>query len=135
MNAPQPITSANGPKISLTEILERNNAMREMPVRITLTDYAVAVDKLIKLAQKDCGGSKSAAQVVLGLFNGHNWHVNLIDLCNLDCEYYRAAMIAIRGRVEFGKEPHELIKDGDLVFDQLQDQWQHLHTKNRYKNF
>jgi hypothetical protein len=135
MNAPQPITSANGPTISLAELLERNNAQREMPVKITLTDYAVSVDKLVKLALKDCGGSKSAAQVVLGLFNGHNWHVNLIDLCNLDGEYYRAAMIAIRGRVEFGKEPHELIHDGDLIFDQLQDQWRHLHTKHRYKNF
>lgn len=135
MNAPQPVAGGNGKPFSLSEALDRVKKAREIPVEISLQDYAEAIVMLTTLARKDCGGSKAAAQVVLGLYNGHNWHVDLIDLCNLDCAHYRAAMIAIRSRVEFNREPHEFIVDGDRVFDELQDQWAYLHTKNRYKKF
>jgi hypothetical protein len=135
MNAPQPITGGNGAAVRLADIIAMQEKEREIPTRITLTDYAVAVGKLVKLAQIQCGGSKGAAQVLLGLYNGRSWHLNLIDLCNLDAAHYRAAMIAIRGRVELNREPHEIILDGDRIFESLQEDWKHLHTKTRYKNF
>jgi hypothetical protein len=135
MNPVQPITSGNGAAVKLADILAQQEKAREIPVRINLKDYVLAVDTLIKLAQIHCGGSKCAAQILLGLYNGRAWHVNLIDLCNLDPDNYRAAMIAIRGRIELNIEPHEIIENGDAVFDQLQEEWKHLHTKNRYKNF
>lgn len=135
MNARQPVTSGNGKTVTLDKMLAELAQKREIPVHITPRDYAESVVTLISLARKYCGGSKAAAQVVLGLYNGRNWHVDLIDLCNLDAENYRAAMIAIRGRVEFNREPHELINDGDRIFEELQDQWQHLHTNTRYKNY
>jgi hypothetical protein len=135
MNTVQPVTMRPTQTLTLDEILARQGAKFEMPVKINQHDYAEAVTKLVNLAQLDCGGSKSAAQVVLSLYNGRSWHVNLIDLCSLDCAHFRAAIIAIRGRVEFNREPHEMIRNGDEVFDRLQDYWGHLHTKNRYKNF
>jgi hypothetical protein len=135
MNAPQPITSSNGAPVKLSDLLASQEKTREMPVKIHLKDYVSAVDTLIRLAQTQCGASKGAAQVLLGLYNGRAWHVNLIDLCNLDPANYRASVIAIRGRIELNIEPHEIIENGDAVFDQLQEEWKHLHTKIRYKNF
>lgn len=135
MNPVQPITTAPVKTLTLDEILARQGAQFEMPVKINQRDYAEAVTKLINLAHLHCGGSKASAQIVLSLYNGRSWHVNLIDLCSLDCAHFRAAIVAIRGRVEFNREPHEMIPNGDAVFEQLQEEWSYLHTKNRYKNF
>lgn len=135
MNNPQSVTfdKTKGSRSSFAEILARQAKEREIPVKITLDDYAEAIIKLVKLARTGCGGARAAAQVVLSLYNGENWHVNLIDLMNLDGGHFRAAIIAIRGRWEFNREPHEMITHGDDVFDQLQDDWSKYHTKNRYK--
>lgn len=99
---------------------------------IALKDYATAVSKLIGLARTDVGGSRAAAQVLLSLYNGDDFHVDLTDLCLLDEHYYQAAMIAIRGRIEFRNEPHEMIGGGGRIFEQLWEDWKHLHVKNRY---
>ena len=71
--------------------------------------------------------------MLLGTYNGNSWHVNLVDLCHLDASNYRAAMIVIRSRVEINREPHEVIDDGDAVFDALQEEWKGYHVKNRYR--
>jgi hypothetical protein len=127
-----PITSGNGPAVSLFDLIAKQEANRAMLERITPEDYAKSVDRLVKLAFKDCGGSRAAAQVVLSLYNGNAWHVNLIDLCNLDLDYFRDCITAIRGRYEFNREPHEMINNGEHLFEQLQADWQHYHVKNRY---
>lgn len=127
------ITSSNMESIPMDALFAALNGKgHTMPVEINLNDYAVAVAKLVTLARKDCGGSRAAAQVVLSLYNGHNWHVNLIDLTVLDSDHFCAAITAIRGRVRFNREPHEMIPNGDDVFDRLQDDWKHYHVKQRY---
>ena len=101
---------------------------------VTLSDYAEAVKHLVKLARGDTSGSRVAAQVLLSLYNGSNWHMDLTDLCNLDYQYLLSALIAIRGRVTVHEEPHNVIENGSAIFNDLEEQWQHLHTNNRYKN-
>jgi hypothetical protein len=72
--------------------------------------------------------------LLLSLYNGSNWHMDLTDLCNLDYQYLLSALIAIRGRVTVHEEPHNVIENGSAIFNDLEEQWQHLHTNNRYKN-
>lgn len=134
-NPVQALTSGNGRKISLNDLIALQQKQRETPAVLTKADYAEAVELLLKLAQKDCGGSRVAAQVLLSTYNGDNWHCDLTDLCNLDAENYRAALIVIRGRVELNCEPQRLIPDGEAVFDALEEDWQAYHVKNRYLKF
>jgi hypothetical protein len=95
--------------------------------------YADSVSALIKMARQDCSGSRVCAQVLLSAYNGSEFQLDITDLCLLDETYYNCAMIVIRGRVETRIEPHELIKDGSLVFEQLWNQWRGYHVANRFK--
>jgi hypothetical protein len=133
-NPVQAIISGNGRSINLDDLLVEQQKQRQTPALLTLDDYAGAVRMLVKLAQKDCGGSRAAAQVLLSTYNGDNWHCDLTDLCNLDAGNYRAAIIVIRGRVELNCEPQRLIDDGNAVFAELEQEWQAYHVKNRYQN-
>ena len=110
----------------------RKNASLEAALAVTLEEYQSAVKHLVGLARSDTGGSAPAAQVVLSLYNGHNWHVDLTDLGSLDYEYLTSALIAIRGRLLLQTEPHDVIPDGPDIFAALQEQWAHLHTSRRY---
>lgn len=100
---------------------------------ITVLQYANAVSLLIKLARKDCSGSRACAQVLLSAYNGGEFQLDITDLCLLDETYYDQAMTVIRGRVELRIEPHELIVDGGLVFEELWNQWRGYHISQRGK--
>lgn len=132
VNQPKGLVSANR-TISLAELLDRQVKAREIPVLLTESDYAEAVNLLVKLAQRDCGGSRVAAQVLLSTYNGNYWHVNLVDLTNLDAAHYRAAIIVIRCRVEIWREPHEMIENGSAVFEALAKDWAAYNVENRYQ--
>jgi hypothetical protein len=103
-----------------------------VPQYITVDEYKTAVQALLGLATRDVGGSRVAAQVLLNLYNGEEFHVDLTELCHLDERYYAAAMVAIRGRVEFMMEPHELFNNGVPDFNRLWEDWTHLNVKRRY---
>lgn len=119
----------------IAALLADQQQQRSTPTVLTKANYTEAVRILVKLAEKDCGGSRVAAQVLLSTYNGYNWQCDLTDLCNLDCEHYRAAIIVIRGRVELNCEPQRLIDDGDRVFEYLEQDWQAYHVRNRGQNY
>jgi len=98
---------------------------------MTKQDYAGAIVKLVSLAQGDTGGSRVAAQVLLSAYNGADFQLDIVDLCNLDHGYYQAALAVIRGRVELREEPQNFVENGDEVFRDLWQQWQRLHVTNR----
>ncbi len=81
--------------------------------------YSAAILKLAALAQGDTGGSRVAAQVLLSAYNGNDFQLNIVDLCTLDRGYYQAALAVIRGRVELGTEPQDLLEDGEHLFREL----------------
>ncbi len=85
------------------------------------------------MATQDTSGSLAAAQVILSIYNGDNWHVDLTHLGYLDYEALQYALVAIRGRLTLHVEPHNVIANGKAIFRQLEEQWQPLHTMNRYK--
>lgn len=117
----------------IIEAQEKEQDFLRGQVAVTPADYMEAVKHLVKLAQGDTSGSRVAAQVLLSLYNGNNWHMDLTDLCNLDYQDLQSALIAIRGRVTVHQEPHSIIENGSAIFADLEAQWQHLHTNNRYK--
>lgn len=98
---------------------------------MTKQDYAAAIVKLVSLAQGDTGGSRVAAQVLLSAYNGADFQLDIVDLCNLDHRYYQVALAVIRGRVELRVEPQNFVENGDEVFRDLWQQWQRLHVTNR----
>jgi len=103
--------------------------------RVTYEQYAEAVVKLFKLAKMNCGGSYYAAQVLLSLYNGSEFHVDLAHVAGgLDGNYLDAVLVAIKGRGILMKEPHEVIKDGSEHFRKLWRNWEkELHINHRYQ--
>lgn len=98
---------------------------------ITEQEYSSAILKLVPLAQGDTGGSRVAAQVVLSAYNGRDFQLDIVDLCNLDRGNYQAALAVIRGRVELGIEPQDFLENGDKVFRELWQRWKRYHVANR----
>lgn len=98
---------------------------------MTEQDYALAIVKLVSLAQGDTGGSRVAAQVLLSAYNGADFQLDIVDLCNLDRAYYQASLAVIRGRVELREEPQNFVENGDEVFRDLWHRWERLHVSNR----
>jgi len=118
----------------LIDAQEKEQAFLRSQVAVTLDDYSKAVVHLVGLARCDTSGSRIAAQVLLSIYNGDNWHVNLVELGLLDYDYMYSALVAIRGRLTVHEEPQNIIENGSSIFADLEVQWQHLHTNNRYKN-
>lgn len=101
--------------------------------RITPEEYAKAVVECVKLAQRDTGGSRVMAQVVLSAYNGDAFQLDITDLCNLDTGNYQHAIAVIRGRYEVGREPQEMITNGSEIFHVLWEQWSRLKLSERAK--
>lgn len=99
-------------------------------------EYTNAIIHLYKLAEQDSGGSYYAAQVLLSLYNGDAFHVDLARVaCNLDVDHLNSALIAIKGRGQLMTEPHNVIEDGDKHFGNLWRQCESLHVRERYKSY
>lgn len=115
-----------------------NNLMKLMPTEpagnaITRQRYAEAITLLVNTAQRDTGASRVAAQIVLSAYNGHAFQLDITELTNLDATHYAAALDVIRGRAELRIEPHTVIDNGDEIFQDLWQQWQHYHCCNRHR--
>jgi len=101
---------------------------------MTMDEYQAGVAALVKLAQAGTGGGRAAAQVILSAYNGQAFQLDITDLCVLDAKNYQAALSVIRGRVELGTEPHNLIVDGDTIFGEIWDMWKRYSLENRHKD-
>lgn len=103
--------------------------------KISPEEYSKGVRILVEFISHHptTGGAKVCASVLLSTYNGSEFHVNLASLGNLDFELYRAALAVIRGRVECGKEPQQMIAGGANLFPRLWKEYQHLTVTNRAK--
>ena len=96
-------------------------------LRVTSQEYRAAVSALLELAFTDSGGSRFAAQVLLSLYDGDRWQVDLAGVCcGLDSGCLRYVLIALRGRAMLMEEPHTVVANGDQLFEQLADRWKFL---------
>jgi len=98
--------------------------------QLTHEHYADAVASLLKIAVKDCGGSKACALVMLNAYNCDAFNFDITDLCGLDDNLYSAALVVIRCRKELCIEPHDVIENGGRIFEDLWQQWKR-HGKKR----
>ena len=100
-------------------------------------EYAEAVIHLYELALHDSSGSLCAAEVLLSLYNGNNFHADLASIaCNLDADHFTSAIIAIKGRKQLHMEPHQVIEDGDEHFRKLAERWwDSVSVHERYKRY
>jgi len=117
---------------SVVVAMQEQSFMREQ-LSVTEVDYRDAVSLLVKAAQSDTSCSMVAAQVLLSLYNGYEFHIDLAALGALDYQLLHAALIAIRGRTILLNEPHDVIENGKKIFAVLSDEWAHLHVKHRYQ--
>lgn len=101
--------------------------------RITPAEYATAVATCAELAQFGTGGGRVMAQVLLSAYNGDSFQLDITSLRNLDNTNYPAALAVIRGRYEVGREPQEMIPDGNNVFRALWKKWARLELTERAK--
>lgn len=104
---------------------EKQNGM------VSLQEYAAAVAVLVEVAQQVTSGGRAAAQVLLSAYNGSEWQLDITDLNNLGRFHFEAAMTVIRGRHDTWAEPHTLIPNGPMIFDELWKQWSGLHVAER----
>lgn len=102
---------------------------------VTLESYRDAVVVLLSLARGDTGGGVVAAQVLLSLYNGYDFHVDLTDLGRLDHDHLDAACLAIACRHKLFTEPHEVIPDGSAKFEVLRELYPNLNVRRRYEEF
>lgn len=103
---------------------------------VTYEEYATAIIHLLKLAQTDSGGGLYASQVLLSLYNGSEFHVDLARVaCNLDSDHLNSVMVAIKGRGQLMIEPHNVVQDGDEHFGDLWRQCESLNVHKRYKSY
>jgi hypothetical protein len=102
---------------------------------VTRDDYKKAIERLVKVAIGDTSAAAVAAQVLLSIYNGQNWQLDITDLGSLDGKNIQAAFIAMRGWLFVAEYPHNVIDDGPAIFDRLEKQWQRLHATNRYARF
>jgi hypothetical protein len=116
----------------IAERLQENEFLRRR-LTVTREDYREAVESLLPIALADTSGSRAAAQVLLSTYNGHNYHMDITDLCVLDLAYVEKALIVMRGRTLLSIEPHSLIENGSERFLQLEDAWPGLHNSRRYQ--
>ncbi|AMO56579.1 hypothetical protein [Endozoicomonas montiporae] len=102
-------------------------------MQITMEQYTASTRALINLAYSGTSAAKTAAQVLLSAFNGEEWQLNINDLSLLDSNHLRHALTFIVARVTLGTEPQELIENGNQVFLDLWDSWNHYNVNNRWK--
>ena len=95
--------------------------------------YTAGIERLLHLVRLQCGGAEVAAQVLLSAYCGREWQLAIPHLCILDPENYQAAMFVIAGRYQGIAEPHEVIPDGERVFEDLRRDYAFLNIANRWK--
>ena len=115
----------------LFDALQEDRHLREQ-LTVSKMEYRAAINSLIQVAESDTSGGRAAAQVLLSLYNGYEYHMDLVDLGVLDLRNFQQALIAMRGRVILSIEPHQIIQDGAKRFERLAERWAHLNVEKRY---
>lgn len=88
--------------------------------KVNTVEYQKAVEHLLTLERINCGASHRAASVLLSLYNGSLFKVDLADVCGaLDSKYLKSVLVAIAGRHQLLMEPHAVVPNGARVFEQL----------------
>lgn len=95
-------------------------------LKVTMRDYADAIDVLYEHACSDHELSRLAANVLLSAYNSSLYPLELAPLFNSEETFLNQVLIIIRGRSTLKMEPHHAIKRGPQKFDRLKSEWLEL---------
>ncbi|USD19989.1 hypothetical protein MJO52_12960 [Microbulbifer variabilis] len=90
----------------------------------------LSVETLLRVANGYSGASAIAAQVLLSAWNSNDFTVPVAELSLLDGENYQHALNVMTLRYQ-GKEPQNVIAQGDKKFHTLCVEWSHLETQRK----
>ena len=82
-----------------------------------------ALRRLLPIAQGDTGQSSRVAAILLGLYNGHRFPLDLTNLRSLDYPILDDVMAVLRMDANAYQEVHCYFDHGGLVFEKLADDW------------
>lgn len=82
-----------------------------------------ALRRLLPIAQRDTGQSGRVARILLGLYNGARFPLNLLNLRSLDHEILNDVLAVLRMDANAYMEVHQYFENGGEVFEQLAKDW------------
>lgn len=82
-----------------------------------------ALARLVPVALRDSGQSRTVGRFLLGLYNGHEFPFTLTDLRSLDVGLFDDCIAVLRLDNVPEHEVHEYLPKGNLIFNQLREYW------------
>ncbi|CBV43908.1 hypothetical protein [Halomonas elongata] len=78
-----------------------------------------ALENLVQVANRDTGQSRHCRRILLAIYNGDEWPLELHRLRCLDRDLQRAALTVIEWSAYASHELHEFLDDGDRVMQRF----------------
>ncbi|MFZ2972284.1 MAG: hypothetical protein WA049_06565 [Ferribacterium limneticum] len=100
------------------DLVERNARMKADRIA-----GEAALRRLLPIAMGDTGQSGRVASILLGLYNGHRFPVNLTNLRSLDDAIFEDVIAVLRMDANAYQEVHLYFENGARVFEKLADDW------------
>lgn len=82
-----------------------------------------ALRRLLPIAQRDSGQSQRVARILLGLYNGHRFPLDLTNLRGLDYEILHDCLTVLRMDANAYMEVHLYFPNGGAIFEKLASDW------------
>lgn len=82
-----------------------------------------ALRRLLPIAQRFTGQGERVARILLGLYNGARFPLNLLNLRSLDHEILNDVLAVLRMDANAYQEVHQYFDNGGDVFEQLAKDW------------
>ncbi|PKO49056.1 MAG: hypothetical protein CVU31_02645 [Betaproteobacteria bacterium HGW-Betaproteobacteria-4] len=100
------------------DLVERNARMKaDRPAG------EAALRRLLPIAQRDTDQSGRVARILLGLYNGHRFPLNLTNLRSLDDAIFEDVIAVLRMDANAYQEVHLYFENGGRIFEKLADDW------------
>ncbi len=82
-----------------------------------------ALRRLLPIARRDTGQSRRVAAILLSLYNGHRFPLDMTNLRSLDYEIMEDCLAVIRMDSNAYQEVHNYFENGSQIFEQLAEDW------------
>lgn len=82
-----------------------------------------ALHRLLPVARRDTGQSRIVARLLLGLYNGKAYPVDLTELRGLDAGLFDDVIAVLRLDNRPEQEVHTYLPNGDAIWDELRERW------------
>jgi hypothetical protein len=96
---------------------------RNAKMKADRTAGEAALRRLLPIAQRDTHQAGKVARVLLGLYNGRRFPLDLTNLRSLDDAIFEDVIAVMRMDANAHQEVHLYFENGGLVFEKLADDW------------